>query len=311
MEALERLSVISRVTTELANHWGVADRDLAEFVVHLGEESSSLEEFSAQLKDNGASVSSSLAVSLYTTIQKLSRKKKSSSSSASCVDKKQSNHAASSLEEQKKRAGDDVFSSSLSRRAAGGEGGEGHDRLTEKEKKFPGLCLPNDLSRPELRLERPANDAPLSRQAQKLLEAEKDEKELLKEQKEALRKKTQEDRHASTARAGNRGERGGDSRGGGPGVRTLGEDEGKSRKPQEEKREGENDADDKKPPAHYYGRRGPMIRYAIYEGVVEKVLEFGAFVRLEFTDEGTRQGLLHVVDMYRNDKTTQRPLQPQ
>lgn len=301
MEALERLSVVSRITTELHNHWGLQDRDLAEFIVHLGEEASSLEDFSSQLKENGASVSSSLAVSLYTTIQKLSSKKKKekASSSSSSSFSSSSNAGGSSLassredgasflEEKKdinragERGGQQASSFLLS--LVSREKGEKDDFLREKEKKFPGLCRPNDVSRPELFLERPAEDAPLSSHAQKLLEAEKDEKELMKEQKEALRKSQF---HPHRSNAAGRQERLSDGK-----TNSASRDEERRNSPPSEK-EGK----DNKPPAHYYGSSGPMIRYAIYEGVVEKVLEFGCFVRLQFTDAGTRQGLLHVVDM--------------
>ncbi|PHJ23768.1 pre-mrna splicing factor rna, partial [Cystoisospora suis] len=307
MEALERLSVISRITTELHNHWGLDDRDLAEFIVHLGEEASSLEDFSSQLKENGASVSSSLAISLYTAIQKLSAKKKkkavsssSSSASGNVASHSSSHDGSSSLEDKKEingggEGGDLSFLSSLS--LISREKGEKDDRLKEKEKKFPGLCRPNDVSRPELFLERPSEDAPLSSHALKLLEAEQDEKELLKEQKEALKKShfpqkrneaSERQTHSSAA--------------------LYSKSDGRKSNAAEEEEEV------KKPPAHYYGSSGPMIRYAIYEGVVEKVLEFGCFVRLQFTDEGTRQGLLHVVDMTPPKSHAggdQRPRQPQ
>nr|PIL98407.1 putative pre-mRNA-splicing factor ATP-dependent RNA helicase [Toxoplasma gondii COUG] len=286
MDVLERLSVISRITTELHNHWGVNDRDLAEFVVHLGEEASSLDEFREQLQENGAAVSTSLAVSLYTTIQKLSQKKRAASKKeAGARDlsgKGEKKSAASTSASSSSFCSSASSASEVSRAPAFPD----HHELTEKEKKFPGLCMPNDFSRPELQLERPDEHAPLSEHAQRLLNAEKDEKELQKEQKEAL-KRGRENKFAPIQTGANSIPLGGKKRDG------------------EAERAGEKKAGSA--PAHYYGRKGPMIRYAIYEGVVEKVVEFGCFVRLEF-DEGTRQGLLHVADMI---KTDGRPIQPQ
>ena len=54
MEELQRLSLISKITTEIRNHWGVEDKTLAEFVIDLGQSSSSLEEFKEKLAENGA-----------------------------------------------------------------------------------------------------------------------------------------------------------------------------------------------------------------------------------------------------------------
>ena len=61
-------SLISKTTTEIRNHWGVEDKTLAEFVIDLGQSSSSLEEFKEKLAENGAeSEDNSPAISILRT----------------------------------------------------------------------------------------------------------------------------------------------------------------------------------------------------------------------------------------------------
>ena len=51
---LEELSLVSKVCTELENHLGVGEKDLAEFIISLAEKNTSLEKFKAALLKNGA-----------------------------------------------------------------------------------------------------------------------------------------------------------------------------------------------------------------------------------------------------------------
>ncbi|KAL8435108.1 hypothetical protein Efla_006329 [Eimeria flavescens] len=201
MEQLERLSQISRIATELHNHWGICDKDLAEFVLHLGEESKSLEEFKAKLKANGSAVTQALAVSLYTAISKfVARTKKpptsssnsSSSSSSNSEGAKENSSTTSpfvpkSNKDESTSPSGSVSSSKAAPLPATAFTVSQHPP-TEKELKFPGLCMQNRFDRPELQLERPDEHAPLSAAAQRLLNLEKDEKELQREQQEAFNK---------------------------------------------------------------------------------------------------------------------------
>lgn len=71
MEALRRLSLVSKVTIEIQNHWGIEDKTLAEFVIDLGESSSSVDDFEAKLQENGAAASGPFCQRLLELIQKL------------------------------------------------------------------------------------------------------------------------------------------------------------------------------------------------------------------------------------------------
>lgn len=54
LDKLEELSLVSKICTELENHLGINDKDLAEFIIALATKHSSFERFKAALVKNGA-----------------------------------------------------------------------------------------------------------------------------------------------------------------------------------------------------------------------------------------------------------------
>jgi ATP-dependent RNA helicase DHX8/PRP22 len=54
IERLEYLSLVSKVCTELDNHLGMNDKDLAEYVIALADENPTFEAFRGALEKNGA-----------------------------------------------------------------------------------------------------------------------------------------------------------------------------------------------------------------------------------------------------------------
>uniref|UniRef100_A0A5F8GDQ9 ATP-dependent RNA helicase DHX8 n=1 Tax=Monodelphis domestica TaxID=13616 RepID=A0A5F8GDQ9_MONDO len=66
---LEYLSLVSKVCTELDNHLGINDKDLAEFVINLAEKNTTFETFKASLTKNGAEFTDSLISNLLRLIQ--------------------------------------------------------------------------------------------------------------------------------------------------------------------------------------------------------------------------------------------------
>lgn len=64
VDELQRLSLISKVCTELDNHLGLSDRTLAEFIIHLAEEFSDPPAFRHALSQNGAEFPDSLSDNL-------------------------------------------------------------------------------------------------------------------------------------------------------------------------------------------------------------------------------------------------------
>ncbi|XP_046833694.1 ATP-dependent RNA helicase DHX8 [Vespa crabro] len=66
---LEHLSLVSKICTELENHLGLNDKDLAEFIIHLSEENNTFETFKKVLIENGAEFSDSFIANLLRIIQ--------------------------------------------------------------------------------------------------------------------------------------------------------------------------------------------------------------------------------------------------
>lgn len=53
LKKLEHFSLVSKVCTELQNHFGISDKTLAEFIISLHDESSGLQEFKEKLGEKG------------------------------------------------------------------------------------------------------------------------------------------------------------------------------------------------------------------------------------------------------------------
>eukprot|EP00106_Octopus_bimaculoides_P006059 XP_014773501.1 PREDICTED: ATP-dependent RNA helicase DHX8-like [Octopus bimaculoides] len=85
LQKLEYLSLVSKVCTELDNHLGLNDKDLAEFVISLSDKNDTFEKFKKVLEENGAEFSDSLIANLLRLIQKMKPKPKSDSSSSKSV----------------------------------------------------------------------------------------------------------------------------------------------------------------------------------------------------------------------------------
>ena len=66
---LEHLSLVSKICTELENHLGLNDKDLAEFIIALAEKNKTLESFKKVLYENGAEFNESLICNLHRIIQ--------------------------------------------------------------------------------------------------------------------------------------------------------------------------------------------------------------------------------------------------
>lgn len=68
---LEYLSVVSKICTELDNHLGVNDKDLAEFIVHMAQSSNSYDLFRRRLAEADADFPDSFSSNLYRIVQKM------------------------------------------------------------------------------------------------------------------------------------------------------------------------------------------------------------------------------------------------
>ena len=71
LQNLEYLSVVSKICTELDNHLGVNDKDLAEFIVHMAQASDSYGLFRRKLTEVDADFPDSFSSNLYRIVQKM------------------------------------------------------------------------------------------------------------------------------------------------------------------------------------------------------------------------------------------------
>ncbi|CAF4843872.1 unnamed protein product [Pieris macdunnoughi] len=66
---LEHLSLVSKVCTELDNHLGINDKDLAEFIIDIADKNTNFDDFKKSLIENGAEFSDSFMTNLLRIIQ--------------------------------------------------------------------------------------------------------------------------------------------------------------------------------------------------------------------------------------------------
>ncbi|KAG8037836.1 hypothetical protein G9C98_006047 [Cotesia typhae] len=81
IEKLEYLSLVSKICTELENHLGLDDKDLAEFIIHLATENPTPDGFKQALRDSGGELSDSFMDNLLRIIQHMKPSKISNKNS--------------------------------------------------------------------------------------------------------------------------------------------------------------------------------------------------------------------------------------
>ena len=64
LSKLAHLSLVSKICTELDNHYQINDKDLAEFIIHLAEKNPEKEKFKKALNENGAEFAESFVENL-------------------------------------------------------------------------------------------------------------------------------------------------------------------------------------------------------------------------------------------------------
>ncbi|KAG1664918.1 ATP-dependent RNA helicase DHX8 [Nymphon striatum] len=87
LKKLEHLSLVSKVCTELDNHLGLNDKDLAEFIIALAEKNDTIDKFKKVLVENGAEFPDSFTSNLLRLIQHMKPKKLSENSKIDAVDR--------------------------------------------------------------------------------------------------------------------------------------------------------------------------------------------------------------------------------
>ena len=78
LRRLEHLSLVSKVCTELDNHYSMNDKDLAEFIIDLAEKNPNAEDFKRALAENGAEFAESFVDNLLRIIKHMMPPKRDS-----------------------------------------------------------------------------------------------------------------------------------------------------------------------------------------------------------------------------------------
>jgi ATP-dependent RNA helicase DHX8/PRP22 len=78
LRRLEHLSLVSKVCTELDNHYSMNDKDLAEFIIDLAEKHPNPADFKRVLAENGAEFAESFVDNLLRIIKHMMPQKRDS-----------------------------------------------------------------------------------------------------------------------------------------------------------------------------------------------------------------------------------------
>lgn len=253
-------------------------QDLAEYVVHLGENSASQDAFKSQLLEDGLEAPDSLVTSLFSLSHPLylKRRKQTKIEEGTPDSSKQRRLSLGDLEASSPTHADPA----VERRA----------------KNFPGLCIPDDRKREELHLIRPDDNAPLSEEAQALLDEEKTDRERLEEQRQKAKERRYDYHEPKRLRQDDDRSR-----------RHDGEDwrrreesprgrQRRSRSPPNKKRRDDDGRNNRRNNERRDNGRGLFELYGIYDAEVSRVMDYGAFVSFS-TCEGRKEGLVHVADI--------------
>eukprot|EP00467_Chlorarachnion_reptans_P021821 CAMPEP_0114522842 /NCGR_PEP_ID=MMETSP0109-20121206/20963_1 /TAXON_ID=29199 /ORGANISM="Chlorarachnion reptans, Strain CCCM449" /LENGTH=1136 /DNA_ID=CAMNT_0001704097 /DNA_START=88 /DNA_END=3498 /DNA_ORIENTATION=+ len=115
LNELQKLSLVQKICEELENHVGINNKDLAEFIIHLAEQSGNEGDFSKKIQGTGANFKRSFCDNLYRIVKIMRPRGSSSSSSSSSAGRKSTEKKTVYVEKHK----------------------------NEKAKAFPGLAMPN------------------------------------------------------------------------------------------------------------------------------------------------------------------------
>ncbi|XP_035688059.1 ATP-dependent RNA helicase DHX8-like [Branchiostoma floridae] len=291
LQKLEHLSLVSKICTELDNHLGINDKDLAEFIIDIAEKNKNEDAFKKALSENGGEFPESFASNLLRIIQtmKPSARPKGNDGSGKKKKKKPKN------------------------------------KLDEKKEMFPFLAM-KDEPHPEKLLDDEAVAASAMDELEALLGKAKDTEEVKTEDRKekdrdrkrhrsrsrSRERKRDRRRHRSRSRSRDRDRRRKHSR---SRSRSRDRDRHDRRRDRDEKprekeryrdRDRERDRDRDKGTSDKFVTHAPPAEPVvgdIYSGKITNIMQFGCFVQLE----GLRkrwEGLVHVSELRREGRVS-------
>jgi ATP-dependent RNA helicase DHX8/PRP22 len=284
VEKLEYLSLVSKITSELQNHTGMADRVLAEFIINLHTNSKDFNKFKSKLNKIGAEFPESFISTLDRLILTLRPKALVPSSTANSTKSKDKDKSKSKSKDKDKGSKSSTKKSAKDdHEEEGGEEEKKDDWMDQEERaklrvanaKFPGLAMKDDKNRvkemlaQESGMKKDASSSSFS--SSSLSEFEK----LLQSSKTKQLSNDNDEDESSPARKRR-----------------------KSRSPSPSRSRYPNANNNNKNSSNSYNSRQNQIDespvlYKIYQGKVTGTRDFGAFVSLE----GLRsrfEGMVHI-----------------
>lgn len=275
LQKLEQLSLVSKICTELENHLGINDKDLAEFIIALAGKHRTFEKFKAALQKNGAEFPDSFVTNLLRLIQTMNPPQKKKKDKESFEDAEQRDAIDSSKES-----------------------------LFKKREQYPGLCLPDDPEKARNLLD---EDTKVAKAAMDELEAlipksdktdkvvEKTEDRSTREERDRQRRRRSRsssrdrDRERRSRRSSSRDrdrERPRRSRSRSQEKRARSRSRSRSQSKSVEKGSSQKKS--------RWGEKPSLpVVSQIYDGKVSSIMQFGCFVQLDGV-RGRHEGLVHI-----------------
>ncbi|KAL8480920.1 hypothetical protein ACS0TY_026887 [Phlomoides rotata] len=264
LKKLEYLSLVSKVCTELETHLGFGDKVLAEFITEMGRNCETVDEFDAQLKENGAEMPDYFVRTLLTIIHAILPPKPKSKGS--------------------KKDGEDSAFSALKIK-------DGKERVKELEKEI------EDEAKTRRKLEENAEEDDKyrdrirgdERRERRDIDREKGRERVRygdREDRGRYRDRDDRNRNMDREERGIHGEEKGRRRKHGDRDRNRGERSWRD--------EYDNERDDERRESRNNELEEPEL-YQVYKGKVSRVMDKGCFV--QFHDFRGKEGLVHVSQM--------------
>ncbi|KAK0088265.1 hypothetical protein PV326_004911, partial [Microctonus aethiopoides] len=283
---LEHLSLVSKICTELENHLGLNDKDLAEFIIHLSEENPTFEDFKKVLLENGAEFSDSFISNLLRIIQHM---KPAKSSEKNSIPSNKQDELANKFPALA------MANSTKSHSNIATYDNDDDDIVNDAMASLESFA-PSSLKKPT---ENPSDSNPISKQEpeKKSNKSSKRERERSKDRRNRSRSPRRSRKHRSRSRSRDR-------------RRHRSRDRHRSSSKDHYKRRGSHR---ERSPRRYNNKRSRSRSRSndelsldpevgkIYSGKVENVVSFGCFVQLEGLKRRC-EGLVHISQLRREGR---------
>ncbi|KAL7069181.1 putative DHX8/prp22-type ATP-dependent RNA helicase [Cryptosporidium serpentis] len=175
METLERIRRVKNIKNEISREWDLDDKDVVEFIVYLGENSSDCNEFIRKLKPNiDINVSNNFLNKLFMIIKGIKPEMKDGEQSKDTNEIIDDNYSCN-IDAQDERLDHSRSSNALRIKFNSTSQNSIKNLMNEKltiSAKYPCLTIPNNMGRAELKFNMPSEKKPLNAGSLQLIKKE-------------------------------------------------------------------------------------------------------------------------------------------